>query len=135
MKEKIDKIVKEGNWEFAKLLKLKEICQELADEMYSELSTEEILEMVWHSKVDADNTFGQIIRIECRRVLQEEFMNSFQKSFETATVKFDSPHEEKHRVESISEEQPPLPKAKESKPLKTFKSDDGTDMPKGVKRV
>ena len=135
MKEKIDKIVKEGYWEFAKLLKLKEICQELADEMYSKLSTEEILEMVWESKVDADNTFGQVIRIECRRLLQEEFMNSFQRSFETATVKFDSPSEERLTQESITEELPPLPKAKEDKPLKTFKSDDGTDMPKGVKRV
>ena len=138
MRESIDKIVKEGNWEFAKLLKLKEICQELADEMYSKLSTEEILEMVWESKVDADNTFGQVIRIECRRLLQEEFMNSFQRSFETATVKFDSPSEERLTQESITEEQPPLPKEKKDKPKKerkTIKGEDGIDMPKGVKRV
>ena len=128
MRESIDKIVKEGNWEFAKLLKLKEICQELADEMYSKLSTEEILEMVWESKVDADNTFGQVIRIECRRLLQEEFMNSFQRSFETATVKFDSPSEERLTQESLTEELPPLPTATADLPLKTFKSDDGTDM-------
>ena len=42
MKEKIDNIVKEGDWEFSKLLKLKEISQQLADDLYSELSTEEI---------------------------------------------------------------------------------------------
>lgn len=138
MKEKIDKIIREGNWEFSKLLKLKEISQELADEMYSELSTGEILELVWHSKVDADNTFGQIIRIECRRVLQEEFINSFQKYFESATVSFKSPEPEKHRVESISEEQPPLPKPKAKKSDKEkemIKGEDGFDMPKGVKRV
>ena len=138
MKEKIDKIVQEGNWEFAKLLKIKEICQELADEMYSELSTEEILEMVWHSKVDEDNTFGQIIRIECRRLLQEEFMTSFQKCFETATVSFKSPAKEVIVDKSISIEQPPLPKAKAKKSDKkeeVIKSDDGTKLPKGVKRL
>ena len=135
MKEKIDKIIREGNWEFSKLLKLKEISQELADELYSELSTGEILELVWHSKVDADNTFGQIIRIECRRVLQEEFINSFQKYFETATVSFKPPVQEPTEDLSIIPEQPPLPKAKKDKPKDTEKGSDGTDMPKGVKRV
>ena len=138
MKEQIDKIIREGNWEFSKLLKLKEISQELADEMYSELSTGEILELVWHLKVDADNTFGQIIRTECIRVLQEEFINSFQKYFESATVSFKSPEPEKHRVESINEEQPPLPKPKVKKSDKEkemIKGEDGFDMPKGVKRV
>ena len=135
MKEQIDKIIREGNWEFSKLLKLKEISQELADELYSELSTGEILELVWHSKVDADNTFGQIIRIECRRVLQEEFINSFQKYFETATVSFKPPVQEPTEDLSIIPEQPPLPKAKKDKPKETVKNSDGTDMPKGVKRV
>tara|TARA_R100000995_G_C3461968_1_gene113618 strand:- start:622 stop:1038 length:417 start_codon:yes stop_codon:yes gene_type:complete len=138
LKEQIDKIIREGNWEFSKLLKLKEISQELADEMYSELSTGEILELIWHLKVDADNTFGQIIRTECIRVLQEEFINSFQKYFESATVSFKSPEPEKHRVESISEEQPPLPKPKAKKSDKEkemIKGEDGFDMPKGVKRV
>ena len=138
MKEQIDKIIREGNWEFSKLLKLKEISQELADEMYSELSTGEILELIWHLKVDADNPFGQIIRTECIRVLQEEFINSFQKYFESATVSFKSPEPEKHRVESISEEQPPLPKPKAKKSDKEkemIKGEDGFDMPKGVKRV
>ena len=138
MKEQIDKIIREGNWEFSKLLKLKEISQELADELYSELSTGEILELIWHLKVDADNTFGQIIRTECIRVLQEEFINSFQKYFESATVSFKSPEPEKHRVESISEEQPPLPKPKAKKSDKEkemIKGEDGFDMPKGVKRV
>ena len=138
LKEKIDKIIREGNWEFSKLLKLKEISQELADDMYSELSTGEILELVWHSKVDADNTFGQVIRTECRRVLQEEFITSFQKYFESATVSFKSPEPEKHSIESISEEQPPLPKPKAVKADKVkemIKSDDGTKLPKGVKRL
>jgi len=135
MKEKIDNIVKEGDWEFSKLLKLKEISQQLADELYSELSTEEILELVWHSKVDADNTFGQVIRTECRRVLQEEFINSFQKYFETATVSFKPPVQEPTEDLSIIPEQPPLPKAKKDKPKETVKNSDGTDMPKGVKRV
>jgi len=135
MREKIDNIVKEGDWEFSKLLKLKEISQELADDLYSELSTEEILELVWHSKVDADNTFGQIIRTECRRILQEEFINSFQKYFETATVSFKPPVQEPTEDLSIIPEQPPLPKAKKDKPKETVKNSDGTDMPKGVKRV
>ena len=46
MREKIDKLVKEGDWEFAKLLKLNEVCEELANEMYQELSPAEILELV-----------------------------------------------------------------------------------------
>ena len=52
MKESIDKIVKEGNWEFAKLLKLNEVCHELAKTMYNELTPSDILELIWEIKID-----------------------------------------------------------------------------------
>ena len=36
--ELIDKTVQEGNWEFGKLLKLNDVCNELAIQMYYELT-------------------------------------------------------------------------------------------------
>ena len=37
MKESIDKIVQEGDWEFAKLLKLNDVCIDLAKNYYNSL--------------------------------------------------------------------------------------------------
>jgi len=128
MRESIDKIVREGNWAFAELLKLNEVCEDIAQNYYSSLDASTILELVW-------DDMGQSIKNECVKQIKEEFMSSFQRSFETATVRFDSPSEERLTQDSITEELPPLPKAKDNKPKKTVKGDDGTDMPKGVKRV
>jgi len=136
MREKIDKIVKDGDWEFAKLLKLNEVCVDLSKTMYQELSPSEILELIWEIQIDeGGRTLGQIISMECRNVLKGEFMVSFQKYFETATVSFKSPVQEPKADLSIKPEQPPLPKAKKDKPKDTVKGSDGTDMPKGVKRL
>jgi len=139
MKESIDKIVQEGDWEFAKLLKLNDVCGELAKNYYKSLDASAILELIWEIKIDeGGRTLGQIISMECRNIIKKEFMTSFQKCFETATVQFKSPAKETLRVESIKEEQPPLPKPKANKSDKekdTIKGEDGIDMPKGVKRV
>ena len=138
MKESIDKIVQEGDWEFAKLLKLNDICHQLAIELYKDLTPADILELVWDSEYEEDKTIGLLINQYALRNLQQEFMTSFQKCFETATVQFNSPAKETLRVESIKEEQPPLPKPKANKSDKkkdTIKGEDGIDMPKGVKRL
>ena len=130
MKESIDKIVQEGNWEFAKLLKLNDICTDLARNYYSSLDASTILELIWDVQIDeGGRTLGQIITMEGRNILEQEFMTSFQKSFETATVQFKSPAKETLTDESITQEQPPLPKKK------MVKGEDGLDMPKGVKRI
>ena len=131
MKEEIDKIVQEGDWAFASLLKLNDVCEELAHNYYSSLDTSTILELVWEIQIDeGGRTLGQIISMECKNIIKKEFMTSFQKCFETATVKFKSPAQEVKGAESIPEELPPLPKKK-----KMVKGDDGIDAPKGVKRV
>ena len=135
MREKIDKVVKEGDWEFAKLLKLNEVCEELANEMYQELSPAEILELVWELSEDGARSIGQIISFYAKSQLKDEFVASFQKYFETATVSFKPPVQEPTEDLSIIPEQPPLPKAKKDKPKETVKNSDGTDMPKGVKRL
>ena len=139
MKESIDKIVQEGDWAFASLLKLNDVCGELAHNYYSSLDPASILELIWEVKLnDGGKTLGHLISFECKKIIREEFMTSFQKCFETATVKFNSPAKETLRVESISEEQPPLPKPKAKKSDKkkdTIKGEDGIDMPKGVKRL
>ena len=136
MKEKIDKLVKEGDWEFAKLLKLNEVCEELAKKMYQELSPAEILELIWEVKLnDGGKTLGHLISFHAKSQLKDEFVASFQKYFETATVSFKPPVQEPTEDLSIIPEQPPLPKAKKDKPKETVKNSDGTDMPKGVKRV
>ena len=130
LKESIDKIVQEGDWAFASLLKLNDVCEELSKNYYSSLDASTILELVWDIQIDeGGRTLGQIISMECRNIIKEEFMTSFQKCFETATVKFNSPAKETLPQESINEEQPPLPKKK------TIKGEDGIDAPKGVKRV
>ena len=138
MKERIDKIVQEGNWEFGKLLKLNDVCNELAIQMYNELTPAEILELVWESMVSEDETMGYRISVMCRDILKDEFIASFQKCFETATVSFKSPAKDLTADNAITEDQPPLPKEKKDKPKKerkTTKGEDGIDMPKGVKRV
>ena len=130
MKESIDKIVQEGDWAFASLLKLNDVCGELAHNYYSSLDPASILELIWEVKLnDGGKTLGHLISFECKKIIREEFMTSFQKCFETATVKFNSPAKETLPQESINEEQPPLPKKK------TVKGEDGIDAPKGVKRV
>tara|TARA_R110002012_G_scaffold134166_2_gene287429 strand:+ start:1222 stop:1632 length:411 start_codon:yes stop_codon:yes gene_type:complete len=136
MREKINKIVKDGNWEFARLLKLNEVCEELANKMYQDLSPAEILELIWEVKFDdGGNTLGHLISFHSKSRLKDEFITSFQKYFETATVSFKSPVEEPMVEESIKIEKPPLPKAKKKKSEEMVKNSDGTDMPKGVKRV
>jgi len=135
MRERIDKLVKEGNWEFAKLLKLNDICHQLAIELYKDLTPTEILELVWETEYEEDKTIGLLINQYALRNLQQEFTASFQKHFETATVSFQPPVQEPKADLSIKPEQPPLPKAKKDKPKETVKNSDGTDMPKGVKRV
>ena len=138
LKEQIDKIVQEGDWAFASLLKLNDVCEELSQNYYSGLDPAIILELIWDVKLnDGGKTLGHLISFECKKIIREEFMTSFQKCFETATVQFKSPAKETLRVESISEEQPPLPKPKAENPDKEelIKSDDGTKLPKGVKRL
>ena len=138
MKEKIDKIVQEGDWEFAKLLKLDQICEDLANKMYTELSPSEILELVWEISEDGARSIGQIVSYHAKSQLKNEFKTSFQKCFESATVKFKSPAQEMKVEKSISAEKPPLPKQKAKKSDKEkemIKGEDGFDMPKGVKRV
>ena len=136
MREKIDKLVKEGDWEFAKLLKLNEVCLDLSNTMYQELSPSEILELIWEVKLDdGGKTLGHLISFHAKSQLKDEFVASFQKYFETATVSFKPPVQESKEDLPINPEQPPLPKAKKDKPKDTEKGSDGTDMPKGVKRL
>ena len=139
MKESIDKIVQEGDWEFAKLLKLNDVCIDLAKNYYNSLDATSILELVWDIQIDeGGRTLGQIISMECRNIIKGEFMTSFQKCFETATVSFKSPAKDESPEPPIDIEQPPLPKPKAKKSDKKqemVESDDGTKMPKGVKRI
>ena len=130
MKEQIDKIVQDGNWEFARLLKLSDICEELSHNFWLSLDSGSINELIWDSVVKEDGTtLGMLIKENAIRKLKQEFMTSFQKSFETATVQFKPPAKETITDESITQEQPPLPKKK------MIKGEDGLDMPKGVKRI
>ena len=130
MKESIDKIVQEGDWEFAKLLKLSDVCQELSENYWLSLDSGSINELIWDSVVYEDGTtLGMLIKETAIKLLKQEFMTSFQKCFETATVQFKSPAPERLSEESITQEQPPLPKKK------MVKGKDGMDAPKGVKRI
>ena len=130
LKEQIDKIVQEGDWAFASLLKLNDVCQDLAENYWKSLDSGSINELIWDSVIYEDGTtLGMLIKETTIKLLKQEFMTSFQKCFETATVKFKSPAPERLSEESITQEQPPLPKKK------MVKGEDGIDMPKGVKRI
>jgi hypothetical protein len=138
MKAKINEIVQSGEWEFAKLLKLSDICDDLAKDMYANLSSEEILELVWESQYDESNTIGMIVMNHTLQNLKHEFIDSFQKYFETATVQFKTPAKDESPKSAEKITQPPLPKPKaekDKKPIKTVKGNDGIDIPEGVKRV
>ena len=129
--EKINEIVTGTNWDFAKMLKLTELSEELAIQMYDGvISTSDIINLIWEEQCvfEDDITFGEIYRTKTILVLKNKIMEAFQKHFETATVNFNvKPKEE-------SKELPKKPKVQKPKSV-TKKQKDGTDLPKGMKRV
>ena len=132
IEEKIEEMVTSTNWDFAKMLKLKELSNELAVKLYdTTLSSGEIIDLIWEEQLagEVDGSFGELYRTTTISVLESKIMESFQHHFETATVNFNpTPKEE---PKSIIEKPKPTPKPKSI----TKKQKDGTKLPKGMERV
>jgi len=132
IEEKIEEMVTSTNWDFAKMLKLKELSNELAIKLYdTTLSSGEIIDLIWEEQLIGDeyNSFGELYRAITINVLESKIMESFQHHFETATVNFNSTPKEEPKL--IIEKPKPTPKPKSI----TKKQKDGTKLPKGMERV
>ena len=129
--EKIEEMITETNWDFAKMLKLTELSEELAIKIYdNSLNSSDIIDLIWDEQCDFDGTvtFGEIYRTKTIEILKDKIMRAFQKHFETATVNFNTKPKE--------EPKPIIEKPKIKKPKSiSEKQQDGTDLPKGLKRI
>ena len=129
--EKIKEKITQKEWAFSELLQLNEVSSALANELYSELSTEDILNVIWDwpiSSHDDGFTFGNLYANAAMEYLTTEIKKHFQKHFEEAKVVFTSKKEITPKQTKVAEKPKSLKK-------KIKKGDDGLDMPKGVKRL
>jgi hypothetical protein len=88
MKEKIQAKIDSKDWKFHELLKLKDVAQTVAEELYHELDLNDQLEMIWEKKVDESLTFGSLFKQTVLTMLEDKVMIAFQEKFESATVNF-----------------------------------------------
>jgi len=125
MKEKVSKKLQSRNFSFMQLLKMQDLAEELAQEMYAELDIEDKVQLVWQVKVTADDTYlGVLFEKASMKQLTQLFIEELQKLAEGATVSFTEP------VMDLPEEMPPTPKR-----IKKKVKPDGTTLPKGMERV
>tara|TARA_R110002110_G_scaffold47357_6_gene142337 strand:- start:3877 stop:4281 length:405 start_codon:yes stop_codon:yes gene_type:complete len=132
IEEKIEDMVTSTNWDFAKMLKLKELSNELAIKLYdTTLSSSEIIDLIWEEPLVSDeySSFGELYIATTIGVLENKIMESFQHHFETATVNFNTTLKEEPKP--IIEKPKLIPKPKSI----TKKQKDGTKLPKGMERV
>ena len=131
IEEKIKEKITQKEWAFSELLQLNEVSSVLAHELYSELSTEDILNVIWDWPIPAHDdgfTFGKLYANAALEYLTNEIKKHFQKHFEEAKVVFTS------KKELISKQTEVVEKPKSLK-KKIKKGNDGLDIPKGVKRL
>ena len=108
--EKIEKRIEETDWKFSELLQLKQVSENVAQEVYEGLTYAEKLSLVWEEKITADGEFfGSVFEKLVKKELCVKVMDAFKIKFEDAKVKFASTELEiKEEVEL-----PPPPMAKE----------------------
>ena len=59
MRDKIMKKIEEQEWKFSDLLKLKDVANELAEELYMEMSNAEKIKLVWERDIE-EGTFAMV---------------------------------------------------------------------------
>ena len=101
MQDKIMKKIEEQEWKFSDLLKLKDVANELAEELYMEMSNAEKIKLVWERDI-SQGTFAMVFPPLVKEHLTKEIMAAFQNKFESATVSFGE-------VKSTPKEIPPPP--------------------------
>tara|TARA_R110002012_G_scaffold175964_1_gene340830 strand:- start:724 stop:1176 length:453 start_codon:yes stop_codon:yes gene_type:complete len=98
------KKINSKDWKFHQLLKLKDVANTVADELYHELNLSDQLELVWESPLDNNGTtFGSLFKQLVTEKLEEQVMIAFQEKFESATVNFGN---EKSITPSVPVEKP-----------------------------
>ena len=112
MKDKIIQKIEKQEWKFADLLKLKEVANHLAEELYMEMTNAEKIKLVWEKDVP-EGTFAMVFPPLVKEHLTKEIMVVFQNKFESATVSFgeDAPP-------LIVKEIPPTPPEPIQEPIK-----------------
>ena len=112
MKDKIIEKIEKQEWKFSDLLKLKEVANQLAEELYMEMTNAEKIKLVWECNIP-QGTFAMVFPPLVKGQLTKEIMVVFQNKFESATVSFgeDAPP-------LIMEEIPPPPPEPVEEPIK-----------------
>jgi len=138
----IEEYIMSKEWKFSELLQLTETSRRVAEELYDEISIKDMINNLWDKKIDPEAiheraSFGQLYKHMTMEYLTQEIMEAFKKYFESATVSFESPTQERLTQDSINEEELPLPPQPKLKPKKINKklNSDGTDLPPGVERI
>ena len=112
MKDKIIEKIEKQEWKFSDLLKLKEVANQLAEELYMEMTNAEKIKLVWEKDVPK-GTFAMVFPPLVKEQLTKEIMVVFQNKFESATVSFG---EDARPL--IMEEIPPPPPEPVEEPIK-----------------
>ena len=77
--KKIDEIVTGTNWDFAKMLKLTELSEELAVQMYDGvISSNDIIDLIWDEYISSSSepvTFGEIYRTTTLALLKNKIID------------------------------------------------------------
>lgn len=113
MRDKIMKKIEEQEWKFSDLLKLKDVANELAEELYMEMSNAEKIKLVWERDIK-EGTFAMVFPPLVKEHLTKEIMVVFQNKFESATVSFGE-------VKSTPKKIPPPPPEPTEEPIKESK--------------
>ena len=112
MKDKIIEKIEKQEWKFSDLLKLKEVANHLAEELYMEMTNAEKIKLVWECNIP-QGTFAMVFPPLVKGQLTKEIMVVFQNKFESATVSFGD-----HVPFPVVEEIPPLPPEPVEEPIK-----------------
>ncbi len=166
MKDIIEAKIHSREFTFMELLKIDKLAEDLANETYEELTTQQRLNFAWEVKITSTgSTFGALFRSATITSLRTAFAEALKEFMENAKVTsqgepkmvttFESPAKEEQFVPETVEElvlnkeliQPPIlpyegkireddgEAYEENKKTTTFSQKDGTNLPKGVKRI
>ena len=134
----IEEYIMSKEWKFAELLQLTETSRRVAEELYDEISIKDMINNLWDKKIDAEAiheraSFGQLYKHMTMEYLTREVMDAFKKYFESATVNFEAPTQERLTQDSINEAELPIPP--KPKTINKKLNTDGTSLPPGVERI
>ena len=163
MKEIIENKINSREFTFMELLKIDKLAEDLANETYEELTTQQRLDFAWEVKITTTgSTFGTLFRSATITSLRTAFSEALKEFMENAkvtsqgetktTTLFESPANQPKTAEELvlNKEliQPPIlpyegkireddgEAYEENKKTTTFETgSDGIALPKGVKRI